>query len=70
MQRIATERLAAAGGWHATALASAALQIGPSTRTHVTVFLRAGLNVISAVNGTLSTDNFVRDGGSGNCTLP
>lgn len=45
-------------------------QLNGSTRTHVAVFLSAGLNVISAVNGTLSTDYFVRDGGSGTCTLP
>ncbi len=45
-------------------------QLNGSTRTHVAVFLSAGLNVIAAVNGTLSTDYFVRDGGSGTCTLP
>jgi len=34
------------------------------------VFLGAGLNVITAANGTLSTDYYVRDGGDGTCTLP
>lgn len=41
-----------------------------ATRPHVPVFLRAGLNVISAANGSLSTDYYVRDGGTGTCTLP
>lgn len=41
-----------------------------ATRPHTPVFLSAGLNVISAANGALSTDYFVRDGGSGTCTLP
>ena len=40
------------------------------TRPHMPVFLSAGLNVISAANGSLSTDYYVRDGGSGSCTLP
>lgn len=44
-------------------------QLGP-THTHTPVFLSAGLNVISAANATLSTDYYVRDGGSGTCTLP
>lgn len=39
-------------------------------RPHTPVFLRAGQNVISAANGSLSTDYFVRDGGTGSCTLP
>ena len=39
-------------------------------RPHTPVFLRGGLNVISAANGSLSTDYFVRDGGSGSCVLP
>lgn len=39
-------------------------------RPRVAVFLAAGLNVITAVNGTLSTDAYVRDAGSGVCTLP
>ena len=33
-------------------------------------FLGAGLNVISAANGTLSIDYYIRDGGDGMCTLP
>ena len=37
---------------------------------HTPVFLSAGLNVISAANGTLSIDYYVRDGGDGMCTLP
>ncbi|WP_395702176.1 hypothetical protein [Aquabacterium sp.] len=41
-----------------------------STRPHTPVFLSAGLNVISAANAALSTDHYVRDGGSGSCTLP
>jgi hypothetical protein len=32
--------------------------------------LGAGVNVISAANGFLSTDYYVRDGGDGTCTLP
>ena len=42
----------------------------PGTRTHTPVFLSAGLNVISAANGSLSTDYYVRNGGDGSCTLP
>lgn len=45
-------------------------QLNGTTRTHVPVFLSPGLNVISAANGGLSTDNYVRDGGTGTCTLP
>ncbi|MBF6648090.1 hypothetical protein IT781_05670 [Methylobacter sp. BlB1] len=41
-----------------------------STRPHTPVFLSAGQNVISAANGYLSTDYYVRDGGDGTCTLP
>jgi hypothetical protein len=41
-----------------------------STRPHTPVFLSAGMNVISAANGSLSTDYFVRDGGDGTCVLP
>lgn len=41
-----------------------------ATRRHTPVFLSAGLNVISAANGSLSTDYYVRDGGVGSCTLP
>ena len=33
------------------------------------VFLGAGLIVISAANGSLSTDYYIRDGGSGSCVL-
>jgi hypothetical protein len=44
-------------------------QLGPS-RSHTPVFLSAGPNVISAANGSLSTDYYVRDGGDGTCTLP
>lgn len=44
-------------------------QLG-ATRPHTPVFLSAGLNVISAANGSLSTDHYVRDGGTGSCTLP
>jgi hypothetical protein len=44
-------------------------QLGP-THSHTPVFLAAGLNVISAANGSLSTDYYVRDGGDGMCTLP
>lgn len=39
-------------------------------KTHTPVFLGAGLNVISAANGSLSTDHYVREGGSGTCVLP
>lgn len=45
-------------------------QLNGTTRTHVPVFLSAGLNVISAANGLLSTDYYVRDGGAGTCSLP
>jgi hypothetical protein len=41
-----------------------------ATHPHTPVFLSAGQNVISAANGSLSTDYYVRDGGSGTCTLP
>jgi streptogramin lyase len=41
-----------------------------ATRPHTPVFLSAGHNVISAVNGYLTTDYYDRDGGSGTCTLP
>ena len=41
-----------------------------ATRPHAPVFLSAGLNVISAANGSLSIDYYVRSGGSGICTLP
>jgi hypothetical protein len=41
-----------------------------TTRPHTPVFLSAGQNVISAANGSLSIDYYVRDGGDGACTLP
>jgi hypothetical protein len=41
-----------------------------ASRPHTPVFLSAGQNVISAVNGSLSTDYYVRDGGNGACNLP
>jgi hypothetical protein len=40
------------------------------TRPHTPVFLSPGLNIISAANGSLSIDYYVRNGGSGTCTLP
>ncbi|MBH9576578.1 hypothetical protein [Inhella proteolytica] len=39
-------------------------------KTHTPVFLAAGRNVISAANGSLSTDYYLRDGGDGRCLLP
>jgi hypothetical protein len=45
-------------------------QLDGRTRTHTPVFLSPGLNVISAANGSISTDYYVRDGGGGSCTLP
>jgi hypothetical protein len=45
-------------------------QLNGTTRTHVPVFLSAGLNVISAANGLLSTDEYIRDGAAGSCSLP
>jgi hypothetical protein len=41
-----------------------------ATRPHTPVFLSAGMNVISAANGSLSTDYYVRGGGNGTCALP
>ena len=41
-----------------------------ATRPHTPVFLSAGQNVISAANGYLTVDYYVRDGGVGMCTLP
>ena len=40
-----------------------------ATRPHTPVFLGAGLNVISAANGSSTIDYFVRDGGDGSCVL-
>lgn len=45
-------------------------QLNGTTRRSTPVFLSAGLNVISAANGAVSTDYYVRDGGTGMCTLP
>jgi len=45
-------------------------QLNGTTRAHTPVFLSAGLNVIAAANGAVSTDYYVRDGGTGTCTLP
>ena len=45
-------------------------QMNGTTRDHTPVFLSAGLNVISAANGAVSTDYYLRDGGTGSCTLP
>lgn len=45
-------------------------QLNGTTRRSVPVFLGAGQNVISAANAYVSTDYYVRDGGSGSCTLP
>ncbi|OYV00646.1 MAG: hypothetical protein CFE45_08265 [Burkholderiales bacterium PBB5] len=39
-------------------------------RPRAVVFLAAGRNLITAANGTLSTDTYYRDGGSGTCVLP
>ena len=39
-------------------------------KPHTPVFLNAGVNVISAANGSLSTDYYIRDGGTGACALP
>lgn len=44
-------------------------QLNGVTRRSTPVFLAPGLNVIAAVNGSLSTDYYVRDGGTGTCTL-
>jgi hypothetical protein len=41
-----------------------------ATTPHTPVFLDAGQNVISAANGFVSIDYYVRDGGDGTCTLP
>lgn len=40
-----------------------------ASRPHTPVFLAAGLNVISAANGSTTIDYFVRDGGDGRCVL-
>ena len=41
-----------------------------ATHPNTPVFLSAGQNVISAANGFVSTDYYVRDGGDGTCILP
>jgi hypothetical protein len=41
-----------------------------ATQPHTPVFLSAGQNVISAANGYVSVDYYVRNGGDGTCTLP
>jgi hypothetical protein len=41
-----------------------------ASRPHTPVFLSAGLNVISAANGSLSIDYYYRNGGDGSCVLP
>lgn len=41
-----------------------------ATRPHTPVFLSVGPNVISAANGFLTVDYYVRDGGDGMCVLP
>jgi hypothetical protein len=45
-------------------------QLNGTTRKSTPIFLSSGNNVISAANGTLSIDYYVRDGGNGSCTLP
>jgi uncharacterized protein YdeI (BOF family) len=45
-------------------------QLNGVTRKSAPVFLSPGWNVISAANGAVSTDYFVRDAGTGTCTLP
>jgi hypothetical protein len=45
-------------------------QLNGTTRPHTPVFLSPGLNVISAANGSLSTDYYVRDGSSVSCPQP
>jgi len=45
-------------------------QLNGTTRQKTPVFLSAGTNVISLANGYISTDYYIRDGGTGSCTLP
>jgi hypothetical protein len=45
-------------------------QLNGRTRKSAPTFLSAGLNVISAANGSLSIDYYVRNGDTGACTLP
>ena len=44
-------------------------QLNGFTRKSTPVFLAPGLNVITAANASQSTDYYVRDGGTGSCTL-
>jgi hypothetical protein len=48
----------------------AALTQLSATRPRTNIYLRAGQNLITAANGSLSTDTYRRDGGSGTCVLP
>jgi hypothetical protein len=41
-----------------------------ASRPRAPVFLGAGQNLITAANGSLSTDTFIRNGGTGTCVLP
>jgi len=41
-----------------------------ATHPHTPVFLNPGQNVISAANGYLSVDYYIRNGGDGTCVLP
>ena len=41
-----------------------------TTHPSTPVFLSAGQNVISAANGSVSVDYYIRDAGNGTCTLP
>jgi hypothetical protein len=41
-----------------------------ASRPDTPVFLKAGQNVITAANAGLSTDAYIRDGGTGSCVLP
>lgn len=43
-------------------------QLSP-LHSHTPVFLGAAVNVISAANGFVSTDYYIRDGGDGTCVL-
>lgn len=40
-----------------------------ATRPRTPVFLVAGNNIITAAHGVLSVDKYVRDGGTGTCSL-
>lgn len=45
-------------------------QLNGTTRKSTPVFLGSGQNVISAANGYVSVDYYLRDGGTGACVLP